>query len=358
MPTSVFSRAAPTPSPTPGDWRLSLQRSWSRRGLLNCALLPLTLAYWLASGLRKLMFRLGLLQSETLGAPVIVVGNLVAGGAGKTPTVIALVHALKARGYRPGIISRGHGSSASAARPVLEQSAARDVGDEPALLQRRTGIPVWVGRQRAQAGRALLQAHPEVDLLISDDGLQHLALARQAEVIVIDERGLGNGWLLPAGPLRERPPKRLAVHTQVLYNSNFPSTHLPGWTATRSLSGVLPLAQWRDGGHAAPHWSALQATPLWAVAGIAQPGRFFDALAEKGLTFQTLILPDHHPYTNAPWPEGAVDVVITEKDAVKIPDSFAAPSPGQPRVWVAVLEFEIPTPMVDALLASTQSRPS
>ncbi|MCY7316827.1 MAG: tetraacyldisaccharide 4'-kinase, partial [Rubrivivax sp.] len=165
----------------------------------------------------SLIYRLLLLwprpQSRAaLPVPVLVVGNHVVGGAGKTPTVIALVQALQLAGRRPGVISRGHGRSTDAVRAVMPGDDAAAVGDEPLLIQRRCGVPVFVARRRIDAARALCAAHPEVDLIIADDGLQHRGLPRQAELRVFDERGVGNGHLLPAGPLREPLPRQLPAH--------------------------------------------------------------------------------------------------------------------------------------------------
>jgi tetraacyldisaccharide 4'-kinase len=332
------------------DWRLALQDSWSRRGPLGGLLLPIAWLYGALVWARERLYRAHCLRSHALGVPVVVVGNWVAGGAGKTPTVIALVKSLQARGYKPAVVSRGHGRAGQGISAVEWNSAVQAVGDEPLLIRRRTAVPVWVGRERVRAAEAMLRAHPEVDLIVSDDGLQHLALVRQAQIVVFDERGLGNGWLLPAGPLREHPPKRLSHNTIVLYNAAAPSTPLPGFLARRSLAGILLLSAWRAGGTPGVNSvDPLRGVRAYAVAGIARPGRFFDTLQQAGLKFDPLPLPDHHPFDRPPWPAGCSDVIVTEKDAVKIPDSFAAPTPAQPRIWVAVLGYELPDALMDAL---------
>lgn len=317
-----------------------LTRAWLARGALACLLWPLSVVYGSVIGLRRLAYRSGWLRSESVGRPVVVIGNRIAGGAGKTPTVIALVRHLQSRGWRPGIISRGHGRSARQVQHVDADATAPAVGDEPLLLRLRTGVPVVVGRDRLAAGRDLLAAHPEVDVLLADDGLQHLRLARDVEVLVFDARGAGNGWLLPAGPLREAVDAPAAGRRIVLYNAAAPSTRLPGFTARRALAGALELSAWWRGEPAgAAAWSSLQQRPVVACAGIAQPQRFFDQLRAHGLTISELALADHEPYADLPWPAEVTDVVVTEKDAVKLlPQRVARERPGT-RVWVAPLDF-------------------
>lgn len=166
-----------------------LRRLWQRRSLAAALLLPLALLYGGLVRLRRRLYAARLLRSERLPVPVIVVGNVVAGGGGKTPVTRALVAHLQARGWRPGVISRGYGRADAQLRAVRPDSDARAVGDEPLLLARATGAPVFVARRRAEAGRALLAAHPEVDVLVCDDGLQHLALARDLEICVFNDQG-------------------------------------------------------------------------------------------------------------------------------------------------------------------------
>jgi tetraacyldisaccharide 4'-kinase len=276
-----------------------------------------------------------------------VVGNLVVGGAGKTPTVIALAQALRAAGRRPGVVSRGYGRRSRGTRHVDAGATAAEVGDEPWLIARRTGVPVTVGAERARAAQALLQAHPDVDVLIADDGLQHRALARDVELWVFDERGAGNGALLPAGPLRQRLPARLPAHARVLYNADRPTTPLPGAVARRRLAGAVDLVRWHAGEPMAPAaLQALQGRPLLAMAGIAAPARFFGMLRDAGLAFEALPLPDHADLGVPPWPEGTPDVVCTEKDAAKL----APQSCGRTRVWVVGLDFQLPATLTAELV--------
>ena len=224
-----------------------LRAAWTRRGPVAVLLWPLSRLYGaLAARERRRAV------SMRLPVPVVVIGNVVAGGAGKTPTTLAVVAHLKARGWRPGILSRGHGRDTDDCREVLPDSDPRAVGDEPLLLRQRAKVPVFVATRRAEAGRALLAAHPDCDLLVCDDGLQHLALARDVEICVFDARGVGNGWLLPAGPLREPWPRAVDL---VLWTEPSPTQpHTPGvFSANRRLAeharradgSRVPLAELR-----------------------------------------------------------------------------------------------------------------
>lgn len=326
----------------------ALQRAWLSRGPLAVALLPAAGVFGTVASLRRLAFALGLARARRLPVPVVVVGNLVAGGAGKTPTVLALVEALRARGWRPGIVSRGHGRDSAAVLEVAPETPAAHAGDEPLLLRLRAGVPVVVGRDRVAAGHELLRRHPEVDLLVADDGLQHLRLARDAQLIVFDERGAGNGWLLPAGPLRELLGPRPPARSVVLYNAPAPTTRWPGRTARRSLAGAVALADWWQGRPATSDaLQALAGRPLLAAAGTARPQRFFDMLGAAGLRATPLALPDHHDYATLPWPAGTADVIVTEKDAVKLDPARA----GTARIWVAPLDFRLDAALVDEIAA-------
>ena len=314
-----------------------LQQAWLSRGPLAWALLPVAALYGVLLGVRRLLIRFGALPPQPLPVPVVVVGNLIAGGAGKTPTVMALVTMLRRRGWCPGIVSRGHGRAADQVLEVLADTPAARGGDEPRLLRMRLGAPVVVGRDRVAAARELLRRHPEVDLIVSDDGLQHRRLPRVAQVLVFDERGSGNGWLLPAGPLREPMPERVPPRSVVLYNAPTPSTPLRGHIARRALRGLVPLRDWWAGAPPSPQaLQALAGREVLACAGTAHPARFFDMLRALGLSVRPLPLADHHDFATLPWPAGTDHVVVTEKDAVKL----EAGRVGATRVWVAPLDFE------------------
>jgi tetraacyldisaccharide 4'-kinase len=343
---------------TSDRFSLRLQRAWMGRGPLAIALLPLSWLFMALTAIRRSSFALGWRLAERLDVPVIVVGNLIAGGAGKTPATLALVELLRRHGWQPGVVSRGHGRASSGIVAVEPGTPAAQCGDEPLLLRLRGGVPVFVGEGRVAAARALRRAHPEVDIVVCDDGLQHLRLARDVQVLVFDERGVGNGWRLPAGPLRDPLPARVPPRSLVLYNATAPSTPLPGHLARRTLGGAVRLERWWQGvASAAEPLTSLRGHRLLAVAGLAHPSRFFAMLRAAGLDIVEHPLPDHHDFTTLEWPVGTTDIVLTEKDAVKIrPERVAGM-----RVWVAALDFALPPAFEQELLAllpprSTQPR--
>ncbi len=325
-------------APTPGHW---LTAVWQQRGWQAWLLWPLSALYGLLVRLRKLLYRLGWLSSERLPVPVLVVGNVVAGGAGKTPVVIAILQRLQARGVPVGVVSRGYGRRSQECLEVLPDSAVEDVGDEPALIQRRTSAPVVVAANRAQAGRALLNQHPLIRLIVCDDGLQHLQLQRDLEIGVFDDRGIGNGFLLPAGPLREPWPRPLDL---LLHTGLQPA--FAGFHARRGLASHAVRA---DGSRIALTDVAI-GKPLLAVAAIASPGAFFAMLRDQGLVLAvTLALPDHDDFSH--WTGnagGTYTVLCTEKDAVKLwarePDALAVPLEFEPEAdfWDALEQRLVP----------------
>jgi tetraacyldisaccharide 4'-kinase len=277
---------------------------------------PLSLFFALMVGLRRVLYRLGVFKVERMPVPVVVVGNLNVGGSGKTPLTIALVEQLRQAGFTPAIISRGYGGSARKAMPVRSDSDPAVVGDEPVLLVRRAECPLWIGRRRVEAARALLAFHPEVDVLIADDGLQHLALARDVELVVVDgARGFGNGRMLPAGPLRE-PLSRLKQVDAVVINGE--------QTLASDLELSCPRFSMRIVGNDFVNLTQpdrrvgaefFLGQPIHALAGIGHPQRFFDQLAASGIKAHVQAFADHHAYVADDLPAGAV--LMTEKDAVK-----------------------------------------
>jgi tetraacyldisaccharide 4'-kinase len=288
---------------------------WQSRGLLAVLLLPVAALYAAVTALRRRAYRYKLLRSEQAGIPVIVIGNITAGGTGKTPLVLWLAHFLASRGKRPGIISRGYGASRTDARAVPVMGSATDYGDEPCLLAQRAACPVWVGTDRAAVAHALRAAHPEVDVIISDDGLQHYRLVRDVEIAVIDgARGIGNGWPLPAGPLRE-PVSRLATVDAVVVNGSDATGAFPQAMAMQLEGDSFRNLHDVEQAVTAAHFRGQQ---VYAIAGIGNPSRFFAHLQQLGLNCITRAFPDHHGYT-AEDLEFAGDhpVVMTEKDAVK-----------------------------------------
>ncbi len=313
-----------------------LQRAWYSDSLLAQVLRPLAALYGGLLRLRSGLYRYGLVRSGQLRVPVLVVGNWIVGGAGKTPTTLALLAHFKARGVPVGVVSRGYGRSGDGICLITAEHRAAQVGDEPLLIHLRSGAPVAVGSDRVAAAQALLAANPQLRLLISDDGLQHLRLPRALSVLLFDERGLGNGRLLPAGPLRQPPALALQPHELVLYNAPAPSTPLPGFLAHRSLAGAISLQAWWQGQAAdLTTLQSLQGRKVLAAAGMAQPQRFFTMLKAQGLDIEPLPLADHFDFQELPWPADTPDVLLTEKDAVKLHPQ-RCPST---RIWVVTLDF-------------------
>ena len=276
--------------------------------------------------------------------PVLVVGNIFIGGTGKTPLTIWLAETLRAAGFTPGIISRGHGAAGSAPREVTANSLAGEVGDEPLLIAHRTGCPVMVGRDRPAAGTALLAAHPRVDVIISDDGLQHYALQRDVEIVLFDGRGAGNGWLLPAGPLREPVSRRrdfTIVNAPVLTPQL--AARVGGKPFRMQLAGTV-AERLTARGERVP-LASLAGKRIAAAAGIGNPGRFFAMLRDQGLEFAELPLPDHHDFLDQPFARVDADIIlITEKDAVKCGQIENLKN--DPRLWVVPV-----TALLDGALA-------
>ncbi len=309
-----------------------LTSGWQRRGALACALLPIAALYLGLVSLHKWLYRSGLKKAQRLDCPVLVVGNAVAGGAGKTPTVIALVQHLRQQGLAVGVVSRGYGRHSRDTLEVSAQSDPAEVGDEPLLIARATQAPVFVAAQRTSAARALHRAHPEIQLIVCDDGLQHYPLYRDLEICVFDDRGIGNGWVLPSGPLREPWPRsgvrqcgQSAATLLVLHTGAAPA--FAGYRAQRQLANYAL----QRNGQQLPLQQLSAQRPLLALAGIAQPEVFFSSLRQAGVPLaQTLALPDHCDFTTldlSAW--AGHQILCTEKDAVKLwkhrPDALAVP---------------------------------
>jgi tetraacyldisaccharide 4'-kinase len=342
----------------------ALKKAWRRRGPLACLLWPLAQLHAGAVVLRRWLYQQGILQSWRADVPVIVIGNVVAGGAGKTPLVMALVTHLQAAGRQPGVVSRGYGrqdDQSNDALEVLPQLPASLCGDEPLLIRQRTAAPVFVARRRIDAVRALLAAHPQTDLIICDDGLQHHALQRDLNIAVFDDRGVGNGWLLPAGPLREawppadmpkpRPGPQAVVPIDLLLHTG-QTAAFAGFQSHRALADHAIAG---DGTRVS--LDSLQGEALVAVAAIASPEAFFSMLRQRGLTLARCVpLPDHDKLDAAPLWQPGQRVLCTEKDAVKLfaryPDAglkllavplVFTPEPGFMQAFDARLNALLPT---------------
>lgn len=328
-----------------------LHRQWACRGILSWLLSPLSLVYWAIS-----QSKLRSAIPERVGVPVVVVGNIYVGGTGKTPITIRIAQRLAASGFTPGIISRGYGRSADDVELVSEDSPAATVGDEPLLIAQTTGVPVAVGRNRVAAAKKLLAAHPEIDVIISDDGLQHRKLHRDVELAVVGARGLGNGWVLPAGPLRE-PPSRLDSVDAIILNATTDTldSRTPRFAATSQLGQVRQLATNRidDIDNLSKSISDHSLTVV-AAAGIAMPQRFFAMLSAHDIEAKGIPLPDHFDFHTNPFEKVKADIIlITGKDAVKCRqiDSIAKDE----RIWVADLETKLDPYLIDRIIERIRS---
>ncbi len=286
-------------------------KHWYRRGAVAWLLWPAGAAFLFLAAIRRLLYRLRLLKSEHAGIPVIVVGNITVGGTGKTPLVLWIAEFLKGKGWAPAIVSRGYGAAGQAPRAATIASSPAEVGDEPIVLARRSGCPVWVGADRAAVIRALRAQHPEVDVVILDDGLQHYRLRRDIEIAVVDGRGSGNGFGLPAGPLREPASRLRSVDAVVSHGKSGLSD------VTMQLEGDV-LVRMANAAERRPA-SSFSGQKVHAVAGIGDPNRFFLHLARLGLKPLPHPFPDHHPFAPGELDFGdEAPVVMTEKDAVKL----------------------------------------
>lgn len=310
-----------------------IEPHWQRFTPVSAALCPLSLLFGAAAAARRAAYRNGFIARVRLPVPVIVAGNITAGGTGKTPLALWLAARLRARGYTPGIVCRGYGGRSRLPQRVLPASDPYLLGDEAVLLARRSGCEVWTAADRVAAGRSLLAgARPACDVLISDDGLQHYALERDVEICVVDAaRGFGNGWLLPAGPLRELPSRLATVDAVVIHagDGGDPHPSIGGMAAdiprfTMRLQGS-EFRNLRDPARrVGPEY--FRGRRVHAVAGIGDPQRFFRHLQGLGIDVTPHPFPDHHPYAESDIAyAGAEAVLMTEKDAVKC-RRFAAES--------------------------------
>lgn len=333
---------------------------WERRGPTSLLLWPLSLLYGLILRIRKLIQDLDLSKAKPAPVPIIIVGNIRVGGTGKTPIVIALAQQLSQLGWKPGIISRGYGaSSQTAPLEVKSDSDPSVVGDEPVLLAKRTGdvFPIWVFPKRQQSIKALLKNSPEVNVIISDDGLQHQGLVRwparegghDIEFVVRDDRGEGNRFLLPAGPLREPATRErdatLFTGTHKNQKRGIQDEYFLGRRSFNLASNLgKPYQLINSSNTQSIEQIAEQFLPksITAVAGLGNPERFFNDLAKQGVIGKQIPLPDHAAYTPKFFTSiKAQCILITEKDAVKCTDI------SDERIWVVPMSLRLPENLME-----------
>ena len=335
----------------------ALQRLWYGPRWASLPLWPLSWAFRALVALRRGLYRSGLRRAQRAPVPVVVVGNLTVGGTGKTPVVAWLARELALHGHRVGVVLRGYGGRATA-QPQLVTAASdpREVGDEAVLHARYGPRVVVAGADRVAAARRA--AEEGADVIVCDDGLQHPRLARDVEIAVLHFRGIGNGWLLPAGPLRD-PPERLKSVDAVVLNGNVPPLRIHGqvFSMNAELDEVYSLA---DPSRRAPLAALVEeqqrkGTHIVAAAGIATPDRFFGMLRAAGLTIDEVPLPDHHDFAVSPFFGREYDVaLVTEKDAVKCRASAAMKTDG--RLCAVSLRTRIEPALVDLIEAKIKPK--
>ena len=312
-----------------------LNKHWQEKTIISFILLPFSMIYYIIYKIRLLMYQLGLAKSIKWNIPIVVVGNISVGGAGKTPLVCELVNVFKKKGYKPGIISRGYGGSSRGPDLVTIKSHPSIVGDEPVLFAHQLDVPIVVAKKRNHAVKEIIKYN--VNLIFSDDGLQHYSMGRAIDIVVHDvDKGYGNGFLLPAGPLRE-PISRLSSFDIIVTRDNDQATQGHRFESSiLTANNILTNEQ--------INLEVFQEKNVHAVAGIRHPERFFDNLRELGLTITEHAFSDHYKYSETDFISFENDhVLMTQKDAVKC-KSFAKPT-----WWIVDHQVNILPDLIDEI---------
>ncbi len=349
---------------------------WEKRGLKALLLWPASLIFSWLTCFRKALYAMGILRSEAISVPLVIVGNIRVGGTGKTPTVLAIAKALHLHGFKPGIISRGYQSNSSNVhsdpKEVTPESSPIEHGDEPCYMAQELAdqkTPVMVHTRRVNAAKAMMVKHPDVNVIISDDGLQHYKLkrwparegGRDIELVVRDAREEGNQWLMPAGPLREKPQRARDFTLNIVGTDATTSKALPPYFQD-SPNFALPVKTDQLHQLATPgrRMALNEITQLLdpnqdsekqllAAAGLGNPKKFFDLLRSTGLKFQEMALPDHFDFATNPFKENTAKVIlITEKDAVKCKQLNDYKD--DERIWILPITVDLPKDFVEQMV--------
>ena len=327
-----------------------LNKQYYKKSSWIFILIPLSFIYFIIIFCRSLAYKTGILKSIKLDVPVVIVGNITIGGTGKTPLVIWLLEKLIKIGKKPGLICSGYNSNAKSPQEIFMDSDVADVGDEALMIKLRfqkhqnIDIPIFVGKKKVQVGRALLKSYPDIDILISDDGLQHYELKRDFEIAVVDgDRKFGNGFLLPAGPLRECTNRLASVDALVLNGSaedRLGEDKLPIYRMlcfSDILENCFYSNRISDPG--------VLKRDIVAITGIGNPERFFEQLNATGLKFRKVIFNDHHAFTESDFIEyDGMDIIMTEKDAIKC-KNFA-----QENFWFIPIQTDVDEKLLTKLI--------
>lgn len=313
----------------------SIDAYWYSHNIFAWLLIPVSWIYCLISILRRFLYLKGFLKSRKLEIPIIIVGNISVGGTGKTPLLIAICKLLKEQGIKPCVVSRGYGGNFSGEKIISREDTPESVGDEPFMLARQTHCPVAVGRNRTEAAQLLIDKH-SCNIILSDDGLQHYRMQRDIEIAVIDvNRKFGNGFCLPAGPLRE-PVSRLATTDMIVYHGNVAEDYRFSLEFNDAINLVSQESRSIE---------SFNTSSVHAVAGIGHPQRFFNQLRQTGLTIVEHAFPDHHSYNESDINFGdGKPVLMTEKDAVKCANFK------QSNCWCITVEAKLSEPLEKDIL--------